>query len=121
MAKILLAAGSNEELQSIAAALKEINHEVVTAKDGEEAELKARAENMDMIILNIILPKKNGYQVCRTLRSEKNLGEVPIIMVSSKEQENDRDWGIKQGATDYIDNPFTPLDILLAVRKYLKK
>ena len=121
MARILVAAGDSEELALIKDVFKETAHEVITARDGEEAEVKARSDAVDMISLDIILPKKNGYQVCRTLRSEQALSEVPIILVSSRAEENAREWGIKQGATEYIDNPFAPLDILLAVKKFLKK
>jgi DNA-binding response OmpR family regulator len=121
MAKILIAEDSITDLQLIKDILKETSHEVITAADGEEAEQKARDEAVNMVILDIVMPKKNGFQVCRDLRTDKNIGNIPIIMVSSKNQESDRAWGLKQGATEYITKPFTPLDLLLAVKKHLKK
>ena len=121
MAKILVAEDSATELQLIKIILQEANHEVISAGDGEEAELKARTEAVDMVILDIVMPKKNGFQVCRDLRTDKKLSNVPIIMVSSKDQESDKAWGLKQGATEYITKPFTPLDLLIAVKKHLKK
>lgn len=121
MAKILVAEDSNTELQIIKEILKETNHDVITAGDGEEAEAKARAEAVDMIILDVIMPKKNGFQVCRDLRLDQKLKDTPIIMVTSKDQDADRAWGLKQGATEYIVKPFTPLDLLIAVKKHLKK
>lgn len=120
MAKILIAEDSATEREMIKDILKETNHQLVTAGDGEEAEQKAR-QQVDMIILDVIMPKKNGFQVCRELRADNKLDHVPIIIVSSKNQESDKVWGLKQGATEYITKPFTPLDLLLAVKKHLKK
>jgi DNA-binding response OmpR family regulator len=121
MAKILVADDSTTELEMIKDILREANHDIITAGDGEEAEQKARAEAVELIILDVIMPKKNGFQVCRDLRTDKELGEVPIIMVSSKDQESDKAWGLKQGANEYLSKPFVPLDLLLAVKKHLKK
>ena len=92
---------------------EEAGHEVIAASDGEEAEQKARAEAVDMVILDVIMPKKNGFPgMPGTCGKDDKLKDVPIIMVSSKNQESDRAWGLKQGATEYITKPFTPLDPL---------
>jgi len=121
MAKILVAEDSLTELQMIKDILKDTSHEIISAADGEEAEKKARTESVDMIILDVIMPKKNGFQVCRDLRADKKFAGLPIIMVSSKDQESDKAWGMKQGATEYLTKPFTPLDLILAVKKHVKK
>ncbi len=121
MARILVAEDSATELRLIKDILKETSHEVITAVDGEEAEQKAREEAVDMVILDVIMPKRNGFQVCRNLRADEKLKDLPIIMVSSKDQESDKAWGFKQGATEYITKPFTPLDLLIAVKKHLRK
>lgn len=121
MAKILVADDSATELQMIKDILKETSHEVITAGDGEEAVKKARDEAVDMVILDVIMPKMNGFQVCRELRTDQKFKDVPIIMVTSKDQQSDRMWGLKQGATEYIIKPFTAMDLLLAIKKHLKK
>ncbi len=121
MSKILVAEDSATELQLIKDILKETSHEVITAGDGEEAEKRVRDEAVDMVILDVIMPKKNGFQVCRDLRMDQRFKDLPIIMVTSKDQESDKAWGLKQGATEYITKPFTPLDLLIAVKKHLKK
>jgi DNA-binding response OmpR family regulator len=121
MAKILVAGDNSSELRVIMDVFKETNHEIVTAGDGETAERKVRTENVDMIIMDTLLPKKNGFQVCRELRADKKLSDVSIIMVNSADNNSDKDWGIKQGATEYLTKPFTPLDLLLAVKKHIKK
>ena len=121
MAKILVAGNNSVELQVITDVFKETNHEIVTAGDGETAERRARTEAVNMIIMDIALPKKNGFQVCRELRADKKFGDIPIILVNMDDKTNDREWGLKQGATEYLIKPFTPLDVLLAVKKHLKK
>jgi len=119
MAKILIAEDSTTDLEYIKNALKETGHELIVAMDGEEAERKAKTERPDLIILDVIMPKKNGYQVCRDLKRDDNYKNIPIIMVTSKSQESDKFWGKKQGADEYITKPFEPIDLLLAVKKYL--
>lgn len=121
MAKILIAEDSVTGLHMIKDILKETSHEVISAVDGEEAEYKARKESVDLVILDVIMPKKNGFQVCRDLRADENLKGLPIIMISSKNQESDKVWGLKQGATEYITKPFTPFNLLVAVKKHLKQ
>ncbi|MEK6744667.1 MAG: response regulator [Nitrospirota bacterium] len=121
MAKILVAEDSATELHMIKDILKETGHEVITAVDGEEAERKARKESVNLLILDVVMPKKNGFQVCRELRADEKLKGLPIIMISSKNQESDKAWGLKQGATEYITKPFTPFNLLVAVKKHLKQ
>ncbi len=120
MSKILIADDSATDLEYIKEILKETGHELITAMDGEEAEQKARTENIDLIILDVIMPKKNGYQVCRDLKKDEKFKNIPIIMVTSKSQESDKFWGMRQGADEYITKPFEPIDLLLAVKKHLQ-
>ncbi len=119
MARILIAEDSATDLEYIKSALKETGHELIVAMDGEEAERKAKTENPDLIILDVVMPKKNGYQVCRDLKKDEKFKNIPIIMVTSKSQESDKFWGKKQGADEYITKPYEPIDLLLAVKKYL--
>ncbi len=119
MPKILIADDSETDLQYMIAALKDTGCEIITAHDGEEAERKARQEDIDLIILDIIMPKKNGFEVCRGLKRDENTKDIPIIMVTSKSLESDRYWGLKQGADEYITKPFEPIDLILAVKKLL--
>jgi len=119
MAKILIAEDSITDMEYIRNALKDTGHEIITATDGEEAEQKAKTESVDLIILDIVMPKKNGYEVCRVLKRDERFKDIPIIMVTSKSQESDKFWGMKQGADEYITKPFEPIDLLLAVKRHL--
>ena len=87
--------------------------------DGEAAEEKVRSEKIDLIILDVIMPKKNGFQVCRDIKSNDLYKKIPVIMVTSKDQESDKFWGMKQGADEYLTKPFKPEDLVKAVKKYI--
>jgi DNA-binding response OmpR family regulator len=119
MAKILIADDSLAELQIFQATLQPTGHTLLTVMDGEAAEEKVKSEKIDLIILDVIMPKKNGFQVCRDIKSNDQFKNIPIIMVTSKDQESDKFWGMKQGADEYLIKPFKPEDLLKAVKKYI--
>ena len=119
MAKILIADDSLAELQILQATLQPTGHTLLTVMDGEAAEEKVKSEKIDLIILDVIMPKKNGFQVCRDIKSNDQFKNIPIIIVTSKDQESDKFWGMKQGADEYLIKPFKPEDLLKAVKKYI--
>lgn len=119
MAKILVADDSKTEMAFLLDVLKGTGHDIVTAVDGLQAEEKAKSELFDLIILDVIMPNKNGFQVCRSLKRDPQLKSVPIILTTSKSGDSDKFWGKKQGADEYIVKPYEPVEILLAVKKYL--
>jgi twitching motility two-component system response regulator PilH len=120
MAKsILVVDDSPSEMQFILRALSGRGYEFYTAVDGEQAIEKASRYRPDLILLDIVLPKKNGFQVCRQIRNTEPPVKTRIIMVSSKNQESDRFWGMKQGADGYLMKPFAPAELVAAVEKNL--
>lgn len=119
MAKILVADDSKTEMAFLLSALNGTGHDIVTAVDGVEAEAKAKAEPFDLIILDVVMPNKNGFQVCRSLKRDPDFKDIPIILTTSKSGDSDKFWGKKQGADEYITKPYEPVEILIAVKKYL--
>jgi DNA-binding response OmpR family regulator len=119
MAKILIADDSLAELKIFQQALSSTGHSIITVMDGEAVEEKIRAGKIDLIILDVIMPKKNGFQVCRDIKGSDQYKHIPIIMVTSRDQESDKFWGKKQGAEEYLTKPFKPEDLLKAVKKYI--
>ncbi len=119
MVKILVADDSDTDRRFILDSFKDTEFDVTSASDGEEAEEKARAGKFDLIILDVIMPKKNGFQVCRALKQDDNLKDTPIILLTSKTQESDKFWGRKQGADEYMTKPFEQLDLMRTVKKYV--
>lgn len=114
---ILIVDDSPTELRGMTRLLEQHGYEVVTAVDGDEAVAKATSAKPQLILLDIILPKTNGFQVCRRLKTTPATRGLKVILVSSKAQESDRFWGLRQGADDYVAKPFTPEQLLHAVAR----
>jgi len=91
-----------------------INHgyEVLTAENGEMSIEKARTESPDLILMDIVMPGINGYQATRTLNRDEATRHIPIIFCSSKGQETDKIWGLRQGALDYLVKPINSEELL---------
>jgi twitching motility two-component system response regulator PilH len=98
--------------------LRKEGYNVTTAADGEEALEKVAAERPPLIVLDIVLPKVNGYQVLRQIKSDPVTRDIKVILVSSKDQESDRFWGMKQGADDYIAKQNIDQTLLAAVARH---
>ena len=118
-AKVLIADDSPIELLMIAQPFVDKDYEVITAQDGEEALRKASAEKPDLIVLDIVMPKFNGYQVCKKIRDIDLLRETPVILLSTKNQDDDKFYGIMQGASAYMTKPFTYDELLDAAARLL--
>ncbi|HEV3238630.1 MAG TPA: response regulator [Gemmataceae bacterium] len=117
--KILVVDDSPTDLKLVSGPLRTKGYQVITAVDGEEALEKATREHPELIVLDIILPKKNGFQVCRQLKTSSNTKDIKILMLSSKTQDTDRFWGLKQGADGYLTKPFADEDLLTNVGQLL--
>lgn len=119
MAKILIADDSDTDLAYLQEILSALPHQVLQVRDGLEAEKVAHSERFDLFILDVIMPGKNGFQVCRNLKKDPRTAAVPIILTTSKSADSDKFWGQKQGADVYITKPFTPEQLLEAVGRFL--
>jgi len=117
--RILVVDDSPSELSLISAPLLATGYEVITAHDGEEAILKAASERPNLIRLDVVLPRQNGYQVCRTLKRSAESGHIPVILLTGKNQPSDRFWGMKQGADEYVTKPFQPDALVTSIQRFL--
>jgi two-component system alkaline phosphatase synthesis response regulator PhoP len=115
--KILVVDDEPHLIRSLTFILAKEGHELSMALDGEEA-LKKIAENKpDLIFLDIMMPKKNGYEVCETIRSVAELRDIYIIMLSAKGWDIDRAKATTVGANEFMSKPFSPLEVVARVRK----
>lgn len=121
MARILIAEDSTTDVKFIESILAGKGHELILAKDGGEAEEKIKSTPFDIIILDVVMPKKNGFQLCRWIKRDEKLKKTPVIMVTSKKEESDRLWGRQQGADFYLAKPYEPSELLYAVNKFLER
>lgn len=106
-------------LRSLLFILKKEGYEVSSATDGEEALVKAAAEKPDVVFLDVMMPKKDGYEVCRSLKSDPELAGTYVILLSAKGQMKDREKGAAVGADEYVTKPFSPSLVLEKVRAIL--
>ena len=116
---ILVVDDSPTDLRLVADPLRGDGYHVVTAADGEEALAKAAAEHPDLVVLDVVLPKKNGFQVCRQLKTTPATSGIKVLLVTSKNQDSDRFWGFRQGADDYLTKPFADEELLANVARLL--
>lgn len=107
MALILIADDSPTEIYVLKKILEKHNHQIITAEDGEQAVEVAQNEKPALILMDVVMPKLNGFQATRRLSKEPATQNIPVIIVSSKNQETDRLWGVRQGAKGYLGKPVT--------------
>jgi twitching motility two-component system response regulator PilH len=119
MSRILVVDDSPTMLHIISQMLAEGNHNMLSAMDGEQAVRLASEQRPDLILLDVILPKLNGYQVCRQLRSLPETAHIPVVMITRKARDEDREWGVEQGADAYVTKPFVAQDLLNAIQKFI--
>ncbi|MGB7087849.1 MAG: response regulator [Phormidesmis sp.] len=93
---------------------------ISVAKDGKEAKAKIVANPPDLVVLDVVMPNMNGYELCRWVKSTPETQHVLVILCSSKSEEFDRYWGIKQGADAYVIKPFRPGEMLDTVKTLLE-
>ncbi len=105
MALILIVDDSPTEVHVMQKALEKHGFKTASAADGAEALLKAKSMKPDLIFMDVVMPGLNGFQATRKLHADPETREIPIIMVTSKDQETDRIWGMRQGAVDYLVKP----------------
>ncbi len=117
--KILVIEDDPSALRLVGYTLEQEGYQVITASDGLEGVRKARDEHPDLIILDIMLPGLDGYEVCQQLRKEPETAKLPILMLSAKAREIDKDTGLKIGADDYLTKPADPSTIVAKVKDLL--
>lgn len=120
MAKVMVVDDAYSELQIMETILRSGGHDVLTYLDGEQLEEKIVKERPDVVLLDIVMPKRNGFEVLRSLRKDERTKQTRVVVVSSKNQESDRVWGMRQGADEYLPKPFTSEQLLTIVRRLLK-
>ena len=99
--------------------LRKADYETVCAYDGPEGLRMAREENPDLMLLDVMLPGMDGFEVCRTLRGEGS--DLPIIMITAREEETDKVFGLENGADDYITKPFSMRELLARVKANMRR
>ena len=121
MAKILIADDERDIRELIGFTLRFASHEVITAKDGEEALRMAEQEKPELVLLDVRMPKMTGYETCRQLKMDPELKNIPVVFISAKGQESEIQAGLNAGAVEYVLKPFAPNDLAARVNEILAR
>ncbi|MEJ2686840.1 MAG: response regulator [Gammaproteobacteria bacterium] len=119
MARILIVDDSPTEIHVLKNILDKNGFETLTAQSGEEGIETAKREQPDLVLMDVVMPGLNGFQATRQLARGADTSSIPIIIVTTKDQETDRVWGMRQGAKDYITKPVTEGDLVGKVKAAL--
>ena len=118
--KILLVDDSATTLMMEQMVLRGQSYDIVTAKNGREAVAVAASERPDLILLDVVMPEMNGFEACRRIRQQEATRTIPIIMVTTKGEEQNVETGFESGCSDYITKPINGAELLIKVRSYLE-
>jgi twitching motility two-component system response regulator PilH len=116
--KILLVDDSKTELHFLTDVLSKRGYAVRTAENGEEAMRRLGEEKPDLILMDVVMPGQNGFQLTRAITRDPRFANVPVIMCTSKNQETDKVWGMRQGARDYIVKPVDAEELVAKIRAF---
>jgi DNA-binding response OmpR family regulator len=117
--KILVVDDSATDAAAVSSSLRSAGYTTITARSGEEALTLLEQQRPDLVILDVIMPGKSGFQVCREIKRDARWADVPVVMLTSKNQEADRYWGLRQGASEYLTKPFQPAELVATVRRFV--
>jgi twitching motility two-component system response regulator PilH len=116
---VLVVDDSKSEQRLIAALISQLGITVTLANCADEAMSQIAQQVPDLVVLDVVMPGLNGFELCRKIRANVATEKVPVILCSSKDQEFDRFWGLRQGATGYITKPFAPQELIAVVQEHL--
>ena len=119
MGKILIVEDNPIDMAAVTEFVESAGHSVIKAEDGETGVALAKETKPDLIVLDIILPGMNGFQVCRELKTDAETENIKVIMLTTKDQDSDKFWGMKQGADEYLTKPVDGDALTTAISKLM--
>ena len=121
MARILIVDDSPSQLLGIKRIVEKLGHETLSAEDGAAGVEVAKLEKPDLILMDVVMPNLNGFQATRTISKNADTAHIPIILVTTKDQETDKVWGMRQGAKAYVTKPIKEDELLKALNEFLPR
>lgn len=119
MARILIVDDSPSQLMGIRRIVEKLGHEALTAEDGAAGVEVAKREVPDLILMDVVMPNLNGFQATRSINRDPATKHIPVVLVTTKDQDTDRVWGMRQGAKAYITKPFSESELAEIVGQLL--
>jgi twitching motility two-component system response regulator PilH len=119
MAKVLVVDDSPTEMFKIVSLLEKNGHTVIKAENGEDSITISKAEQPDIILMDVVMPGLNGFQATRQITKAAETAHIPVIIITTKDQDTDRLWGMRQGAKEYLTKPVEEKQLLDILSKFL--
>ena len=119
MARVLIVDDSPSQLMGMKRIIEKLGHEIVTAEDGALGVEAAKRELPDLILMDVVMPNLNGFQATRSIAKNPDTSHIPIVLVTTKDQETDKVWGIRQGAKAYLTKPVNEAALIQLVKELL--
>ena len=119
MARILIVDDSPSQLLGMKRIVEKLGHEAITAEDGAAGVEVAKATLPDLILMDVVMPNLNGFQATRAISKEPTTAQIPVVLVTTKDQETDKVWGMRQGAKAYITKPFSENQLIEVINSLL--
>lgn len=116
---ILVVDDSPTEIHILKGIIEKGGYSVISAGDGESGIEEAKSSRPDLILMDVVMPGLNGFQATRQLNRAPETADIPVILVTTKDQETDRAWGLRQGAKEYVVKPVTPEELLKKIKSVL--
>jgi twitching motility two-component system response regulator PilH len=119
MARVLIVDDSPSQLLGLQRVVEKLGHKVLTAEDGAAGVEAARRELPDLILMDVVMPNLNGFQATRQISKDPATTHIPVILVTTKDQETDKVWGMRQGAKAYVTKPINETQLMAAIKELL--
>ncbi|MCW8876705.1 MAG: response regulator [Kangiellaceae bacterium] len=119
MSKILIVDDSPTEIHVLSTILESNGYQVVTAESGESGVSVAKEELPDLVLMDVVMPGLNGFQATRQLKKDPATAHIPVVIVTTKDQETDKIWGMRQGAKDYLTKPVEEGNLINTIQAIL--
>ena len=118
MARVLIVDDSPSQLLGLQRVVEKLGHTVITAEDGAAGVEAAKRELPDLILMDVVMPNLNGFQATRQISKDPNTSHIPVILVTTKDQETDKVWGMRQGARDYVVKPVDADELISKIHAF---
>ncbi|WP_226468412.1 response regulator [Luteimonas panaciterrae] len=119
MARILIVDDSPSQLMGIRRIIEKLGHAALTAEDGAAGVELAQRELPDLILMDVVMPNLNGFQATRSITRDPRTAKIPVVLVTTKDQDTDRVWGLRQGAKAYLTKPFSEADLAKVIAELI--
>ncbi len=119
MARVLIVDDSPSQLLGLQRVVEKLGHSVITAEDGAAGVATAKRELPDLILMDVVMPNLNGFQATRQISKDPSTSHIPVILVTTKDQETDKVWGMRQGAKAYVTKPINEAELTKTIKELI--